>query len=114
MLRSVLFPQPLGPINETTSPSLIPSETPSTAVTKRSVALIALRLAKRLVTFWNSRRSTSCLLARLLERVATHLAHRSLERLRGPRLAVERRNADVIQARYDLGQLVDLACKHIL
>src|SRR5689334_3357883 len=54
ILRSVLLPQPLGPINDTTSASRTEKLTPRTAVS----APPPLASAKRIVTLRYSRRTT--------------------------------------------------------
>src|SRR5580692_8869898 len=66
ILSSVLLPQPLGPISDTTSPSRTEKLTPCTAVSTPRLPL----LPKRIVTLRYSRRTTSdmndrCLLGRL-------------------------------------------------
>src|SRR5208282_1435315 len=55
ILRSVLLPQPLGPINETTSRSRTEKLTPRTAVSTPRPPVAA----KRIVTLRYSRRTTS-------------------------------------------------------
>src|SRR6516164_6962352 len=57
MLRSVLLPQPLGPISDTTSASPTEKLTPRTAVS----APPPLASAKRIVTLRYSRRTTDIL-----------------------------------------------------
>ena len=66
ILSSVLLPQPLGPISDTTSPSRTEKLTPCTAVSTPRLPVAA----KRIVTLRYSRRTTSdmndrCLLGRL-------------------------------------------------
>src|ERR1700756_2502605 len=57
ILRSVLLPQPVGPINETTSASRMEKLTPRTAVSAPPL-LAPLASAKRIVTLRYSRRTT--------------------------------------------------------
>ena len=95
--RSVLLPQPEGPISDTTSPSATAKLTSLTATITSSVR----GWAKRLVTRRNSRRGG--------HRSATEPAQLGGEQRRGPvRRSFGRRHALRVETRDDAGQVVDL------